>query len=172
MGHIGLTPQTVSALGGFKVQGKSAKAAMELVDSALALQDAGCFSIVLESVPDRVAEYVTKKLEIPTIGIGAGPGTSGQVQVFHDIVGLYDRFLPKFSHRYALVGQEIHRALSQFNADVQGITFPSKKHSFVIKDAEFEEFLRLAEEKTANVKSRMIVEEDDEIVEGLYGNTI
>eukprot|EP00475_Leptophrys_vorax_P026772 TRINITY_DN3799_c0_g1_i4.p1 TRINITY_DN3799_c0_g1~~TRINITY_DN3799_c0_g1_i4.p1 ORF type:complete len:288 (-),score=84.55 TRINITY_DN3799_c0_g1_i4:34-897(-) len=170
MGHIGLTPQTISALGGFKVQGKSAKAASELVDSALALQDAGCFSIVLESVPDRIATYITQKLEIPTIGIGAGSGTSGQVQVFHDIVGLYDRFLPKFSHRYALVGQEIHRALTEFHNDVCEKRFPAKEHSFIIKNEEFASFLQLEETKARKFRKGDDSDAEEETVAGLYGS--
>jgi 3-methyl-2-oxobutanoate hydroxymethyltransferase len=171
MGHIGLTPQTISALGGFKVQGKSAKAASELVDSALALQDAGCFSIVLESVPDRIANYITEKLDIPTIGIGAGPGTSGQVQVFHDIVGLYDRFLPKFSHRYALVGKEIHRALTEFHSDVCEKKFPAKEHSFIIKNDEFAAFLEMEEKRNRRFQRGDNSDSDTgETVEGLYGS--
>jgi 3-methyl-2-oxobutanoate hydroxymethyltransferase len=174
MGHIGLTPQSVSALGGFKVQGKTAHAAAELLDSALALQDAGCFSIVLESVPDRIAEYITNKLDIPTIGIGAGPNTSGQVQVFHDIIGLFDRFLPKFSQRYAFVGQEIHKAVSQYKNDVTSGEFPAKQHCFTIKDSEYEAFLNLCkEQENGTITSESAADSnlsEGESVEGLYGS--
>src|SRR5207245_2368760 len=100
MGHIGLTPQSVHAMGGFKVQGKEAGAAEALVDDALALADAGCFSIVLEGVPDAVARMVTEAVDVPTIGIGAGPWCDGQVLVFHDVLGIEDRIAPKFVRRY------------------------------------------------------------------------
>lgn len=134
MGHIGLTPQTISALGGFKVQGKDAAAAQQVIDDALALEDAGCFAIVLEAIPDRVAKIITERLSIPTIGIGAGPHCDGQVLVTHDMVGLFDRFVPKFVKRYVNVHDQMVDALRQFKAEVENRTFPGPEHSFTIKD--------------------------------------
>jgi len=134
MGHIGLTPQTISALGGFKVQGKDATAAQQVIDDALALEDAGCFAIVLEAIPDRVAKIITERLSIPTIGIGAGPHCDGQVLVTHDMVGLFDRFVPKFVKRYVNVHDQMVDALRQFKAEVENRTFPGPEHCFTIKD--------------------------------------
>jgi 3-methyl-2-oxobutanoate hydroxymethyltransferase len=140
-GHIGLTPQSVSKLGGFKVQGKTASSARDLLNDALALQEAGCFSIVLEAVPDRVAAYITEQLTIPTIGIGAGAGCSGQVLVWHDMLGLFARFQPKFSKQFADVGSAITNALQAYANDVRSGTFPAEEHVFTISDEEWEEFL-------------------------------
>ncbi|PWH20187.1 MAG: 3-methyl-2-oxobutanoate hydroxymethyltransferase [Ardenticatenia bacterium] len=134
MGHIGLTPQTISALGGFKVQGKDAAAAQQVIDDALALEDAGCFAIVLEAIPDRVAKIITERLSIPTIGIGAGPHCDGQVLVTHDMVGLFDRFVPKFVKRYVNVHDQMVEALRQFKSEVENRTFPGPEHCFTIKD--------------------------------------
>ncbi|MCS7259892.1 MAG: 3-methyl-2-oxobutanoate hydroxymethyltransferase [Anaerolineae bacterium] len=134
MGHIGLTPQTISALGGFKVQGKDAAAAQQVIDDALALEDAGCFAIVLEAIPDRLAKIITERLSIPTIGIGAGPHCDGQVLVTHDMVGLFDRFVPKFVKRYVNVHDQMVEALRQFKAEVENRTFPGPEHCFTIKD--------------------------------------
>lgn len=140
-GHIGLTPQSVNALGGWRVQGRTAAAARTLLDDALALQDAGCFSLVLESVPYRLATHITENLAIPTIGIGAGPGTSGQVLVLHDVLGLYDRFTPKFAKRYAELGEAISAAVGAFRAEVEGGTFPGREHSYAIPEEEWKAFL-------------------------------
>jgi 3-methyl-2-oxobutanoate hydroxymethyltransferase len=140
-GHVGLTPQSVNALGGWKVQGRTAAAARLLLEDALALEDAGCFSLVLESVPDRVAALITDRLTIPTIGIGAGPGTSGQVLVLHDMLGLFDRFTPRFVKRYAELGQAARAALTAFCADVQSGAFPEAQHSYSIDDDEWRAFL-------------------------------
>jgi 3-methyl-2-oxobutanoate hydroxymethyltransferase len=134
MGHIGLTPQTVSKLGGFKVQGKDAAAAQQLIADALALEEAGCFSIVLEAIPDRLAKIISGKLTIPTIGIGAGPGCDAQVLVTHDMVGLFDRFTPKFVKRYINVHEQMVEALKQFKAEVESGDFPGPEHCFTIKD--------------------------------------
>ncbi|MGW8318285.1 MAG: 3-methyl-2-oxobutanoate hydroxymethyltransferase [Candidatus Promineifilaceae bacterium] len=142
MGHIGLTPQSASKLGGFRVQGKTATDAMRLLDDALALEAAGCYSIVLEAVPAAVAERISHRLRIPTIGIGAGPGCDGQVLVFHDLVGLFDRFTPKFVKQYANVGQTILGAVQAFADDVQTGRFPSGEHTYPIDDNELENFLR------------------------------
>jgi 3-methyl-2-oxobutanoate hydroxymethyltransferase len=130
MGHIGLTPQSMHAMGGFKVQGREVSAALALVDDAKALQDAGCFSIVLEGVPDEVARMVTDSLSIPTIGIGAGPHCDGQVLVFHDVLGLEDRIIPKFVRRYASLKADGIAALSAFADDVRGRRFPADEESY------------------------------------------
>lgn len=138
MGHIGLTPQSVHAMGGFKVQAKSTEAAMELVDEAKALQAAGCFSIVLEGVPRRVADLVTETIEIPTVGIGAGPGTDGQVLVFHDMLGLQDDFVPKFVRVYASLKADGIAALDAYVGDVRAGAFPNDQESYHMADTEAE----------------------------------
>jgi len=140
-GHVGLTPQSVNTMGGFKVQGRTAAAARGLLEDALALEDAGCFSIVLESIPDRVAAHITERLHIPTIGIGAGPGTSGQVLVLHDVLGLFDRFTPRFVKRYADLGAAAGAALEAFRSDVQSGAFPAAEHSYAMDDEEWRAFL-------------------------------
>jgi 3-methyl-2-oxobutanoate hydroxymethyltransferase len=147
MGHLGLTPQSISKLGGFRTQGVTADSARVLLEDALALEDAGCFSIVLEKVPDRVAAFVSKKLRVPTIGIGAGGGCDGQVLVTHDLLGFFDRFTPKFVKKYAQLHQEIARALTEYRTEVETRAFPAPEHSFAIDDAEWEAFLRGAGEK-------------------------
>ncbi|MEI8215640.1 MAG: 3-methyl-2-oxobutanoate hydroxymethyltransferase [Eubacteriales bacterium] len=130
MGHIGLTPQTVSKLGGFKVQGKGEEAAKAILEDAVALEKAGAFSIVLECVPEQLAKIVTEKLSIPTIGIGAGRYCDGQVLVFHDMMGLFERFTPKFVKQYINLSTEIVKALEQFKSEVQTGEFPEEKHGF------------------------------------------
>lgn len=130
MGHIGLTPQSVHQLGGFRAQGKSAKAGTRLLEDALILQEAGCFSIVLETIPAQLAKLVSEKLDIPTIGIGAGVDCDGQVLVTHDLLGLFDRFTPKFVKTYAHLHQEMVEAISTYKAEVEGKKFPSDEHSF------------------------------------------
>ena len=130
MGHIGLTPQSVHAMGGFKVQGRQADAARALVDDALALADAGCFSIVLEGVPDEVGRMITEAVPVPTIGIGAGPHCDGQVLVFHDVLGIEDRIAPKFVRRYASLKADAVDALRAFASDVRSGSFPSADESY------------------------------------------
>ncbi|WP_436794026.1 3-methyl-2-oxobutanoate hydroxymethyltransferase [Actinospongicola halichondriae] len=130
MGHLGLTPQSVHAMGGFKVQGKEHDAALELVADAKALAAAGCFAIVLEGVPDKVANMVTKSVDVPTIGIGAGNGTDGQVLVYHDVLGIEDRITPKFVRRYADVKTASVEALSAYAADVRTRAFPNDSESY------------------------------------------
>jgi 3-methyl-2-oxobutanoate hydroxymethyltransferase len=142
-GHIGLTPQTATSLGGFKVQGKSAQAAKQLIEDARALAEAGCFSIVLEAIPAPLAEHITKEITIPTIGIGAGAGCDGQVLVIHDLVGLYDRFTPKFVKQYAQINVPIAAALAQYKAEVENRTFPTDAHSFTMKPDEMDKLLQL-----------------------------
>jgi len=130
MGHVGLTPQSVNALGGFRVQGKSADAARQLERDARAVESAGAFSVVLESVPRELAARITEKLRIPTIGIGAGPDCDGQVLVFHDLVGLTMGHKPKFARQYVDLGAEISRAAEAFCRDVRASSFPSDAESF------------------------------------------
>jgi len=130
MGHIGLTPQSVNQLGGFRVQGKTTQAAHRLIDDALAIEEAGAFSIVLEAIPARLADMITARLRIPTIGIGAGAGCSGQVQVLHDMLGLFEDFVPKHTKQYAALAAEIRCAVGQYVHEVQESAFPDKAHSF------------------------------------------
>ena len=134
MGHLGLTPQSVHALGGFRVQGKDLEAARALVDDAIALAEAGCFAIVLECVPDAVARLVTDTVPVPTIGIGAGRHCDGQVLVFHDLLGLEDRLKPKFVRRYAELGRDATTAVERFAADVRAGRFPSSEETYHAAD--------------------------------------
>jgi 3-methyl-2-oxobutanoate hydroxymethyltransferase len=134
MGHLGLTPQSLHAMGGFRVQGKQTEAALALVQDAKRLQAAGCFSLVLEGVPDRVAEMVTKAVDIPTIGIGAGAACDGQVLVFHDLLGLEDRMAPKFVRRYASLRADGVAAVHAFADDVRSGVFPSDAESYHLAD--------------------------------------
>ncbi len=129
MGHIGLTPQSVNQLGGFRPQGMNLEDARRLLQDALLLQEAGCFSLVLESVPARLAERISRRLEIPSIGIGAGAGCDGQVLVTHDVLGLFDRFTPRFVKKYADLHFEMARAFAAFKADVEARSFPAQEHS-------------------------------------------
>jgi len=133
MGHIGLTPQSVNAMGGFKVQGREHDAAMALADDAKALAHAGCFSIVIEGVPDVVGQLITDSIDVPTVGIGAGSGCDGQVLVFHDVLGIEDRVLPKFVRRYADLGADGVRALGAYADDVRTGRFPSAAESYHVK---------------------------------------
>ncbi|MCG2785864.1 MAG: 3-methyl-2-oxobutanoate hydroxymethyltransferase [Anaerolineae bacterium] len=141
MGHLGLTPQSVNQLGGFRPQAKNAVAARKLLEDALALQEAGCFAIVLESVPARLAEYISKHLKVPTIGIGAGVGCDGQVLVTHDMLGLFDRFTPKFVKKYANLHTEMQRAIGAYIDDVETRRFPALEHTVNMPDSEWDEFL-------------------------------
>jgi 3-methyl-2-oxobutanoate hydroxymethyltransferase len=129
-GHIGLTPQTASMLGGFKVQGKSLDAAKKLVDDAVAIEEAGAYSIVVECVPEEVGRAITEAVTIPTIGIGAGRYCDGQVLVYHDMLGMFDKFVPKFVKQYAKIGDEIVRALQQYKEEVISDGFPEERHVF------------------------------------------
>lgn len=142
-GHIGLTPQTATSLGGFKVQGKSAQAAKQLLEDARALEEAGCFSMVLEAIPAPLAEHITREVGIPTIGIGAGPACDGQVLVIHDLVGLYDRFTPKFVKQYAKLSESVAAALAQYKTEVESRAFPTEAYSFTMKSEEMDKLLRL-----------------------------
>ena len=137
MGHLGLTPQSATMLGGFKAQGRTAAKARQLYADALALQAAGCFAIVLEAVPAKVAERITLALRIPTIGIGAGAGCAGQVLVWHDLLGINEGRAPKFVKRFATVAKEIRGGLQAFAAEVRAGTYPAEEHTYPISDEEF-----------------------------------
>jgi 3-methyl-2-oxobutanoate hydroxymethyltransferase len=140
MGHIGLTPQSATKLGGFKAQGRSAAQAVTLWEEARALEAAGCFALVLEAVPAAVAEEITRELSIPTIGIGAGAGCDGQVLVWHDLLGLFEGRTPRFVKQYARLGEEIADALGRYAADVRSRSFPADEHTYGIPDEELVAF--------------------------------
>lgn len=141
MGHLGLTPQSINQLGGFRSQGKTALAAKKIYEDALLLQDSGCFSLVLEAIPAQLATFISKKLEIPTIGIGAGIGCDGQVLVTHDLIGLFDRFTPKFVKQYIRIQPDMIKAFSAFKSEVEGFAFPEKQHSMLMDEKIWETFL-------------------------------
>jgi 3-methyl-2-oxobutanoate hydroxymethyltransferase len=141
MGHLGLTPQSIHQLGGFRPQGRSAVAARRLLEDAQFLEEAGCFSIVLESVPARLAEFISKRLSIPTIGIGAGPACDGQVLVSHDILGLFDRFTPKFVKKYTDLNAEMRRSFIDYIDEVQTGVFPGPEHCVDMPDSEWQSFV-------------------------------
>jgi len=143
MGHVGLTPQTADELGGFKVQGRDAEAAARLIRQALDFENAGCFAVLLECVPDEVARIITASLRVPTIGIGAGPYCDGQVLVTHDMLGLFERFKPRFVKSYARLSSEMTRAFEDFKADVSTGLFPQPEHCFKIKDEELKKIIAL-----------------------------
>ena len=132
MGHIGLTPQSVNQLGGYRVQGKSLKDALQLMEDARALEEAGAYAIVLECVPAPLARMISERLTIPTIGIGAGAGCDGQVQVFHDLMGLYQDFDPRHARKYANLGDAIVSATTDYIADVQAERFPTDRESYTL----------------------------------------
>nr|WP_241394754.1 3-methyl-2-oxobutanoate hydroxymethyltransferase [Clostridium beijerinckii] len=136
MGHIGLTPQSVNAFGGFKVQGKSEAAAKQLIDDAVLIEKAGAFSIVLEGIPEKVAELITNAVSIPTIGIGAGKYCDGQILVYQDMLGMFNDFVPKFVKQYANVGNVMREAISSYVKEVQAGDFPEEKHTFKIDENE------------------------------------
>ena len=143
MGHIGLTPQTASALGGFKIQGRDASAAKQIVDDARALEDAGVFSMILEAVPSPLGQLIAESVEVPVIGIGAGPEVDGQVLVFHDVVGLYDRFVPRFVKQYAKVRTVMLDALFEYKQEVMEVKFPGPEHSFKMPDKALEQLKKM-----------------------------
>ncbi|HSO49476.1 MAG TPA: 3-methyl-2-oxobutanoate hydroxymethyltransferase [Acidimicrobiia bacterium] len=142
MGHLGLTPQSVHTMGGFKVQGKMVDAAQEMIEDARALADAGCFSIVIEGVPDILGELITKEVDVPTIGIGAGPATDGQVLVFHDVLGLGSGRYPKFVRSYANLADEAVAALERYVADVSSGDFPGEDESYHVSEEIAAEMLK------------------------------
>ena len=136
MGHVGLTPQTATSLGGFRAQGRTADAARRLLDDALAIQQAGCFSIVFEAMPAAVSELIMEQMRVPVIGIGAGPATDGQVLVLHDLLGIHEAFQPKFAKRFANVRAEMTNGVSAFTREVRQRRFPAPEHSYAIPDDE------------------------------------
>ncbi len=140
MGHLGLTPQSIRALGGYRVQAATAEAARRVLDDALRLEDAGCFSVVLEAIPDRVASEITRRLSIPTIGIGAGAGCDGQVLVWHDVLGFEERLAPRFVKRYANMAEEARAAIGAYVSDVRERRFPAAEHTYPIADDEWRRF--------------------------------
>ena len=152
MGHVGLTPQTVNALGGFKTQGKTAASAARVAEEALALQAAGCFAIVFEAVPAAITEALVPKLEVPAIGIGAGPATDGQVLVFHDLLGIHRGHIPKFVKRYAEIGDGMVAGVRAYADDVRAGRFPDAEHAYSVEPDELAAFKRyLDEESLASV---------------------
>ena len=187
LGHIGLTPQAISVIGGFRAQGRTAARARSLLDEALRLQDAGAFAIVLECIPANVATAITEALEIPTIGIGAGGGTSGQVLVFHDLLGMlshphHEEFVPRFCKKYASVGLHINDGLARFKKEVEEGVFPGEEYSpYVMSDEEKANFDELISKdaKTNEEKRRMkhdetvskldVTDEYEQL--SLYGNS-
>jgi 3-methyl-2-oxobutanoate hydroxymethyltransferase len=140
MGHVGLTPQTATALGGYRAQGRTADRAITVARDALALQEAGCFSIVFEAIPAAVAEAVMPRLEIPVIGIGAGAATDGQVLVFHDLLGIYDGHAPRFAKRYAEVKAQMVAGVAEYVDEVRRGAFPGPEHTYSIDEDELERF--------------------------------
>ena len=148
MGHVGLTPQTATALGGYKAQGKTAKAAIKLMEEVLALQSVGCFAVVIEAVPAAITAAIAERVEVPTIGIGAGPATSGQVLVFHDLLGITTGHMAKFVKRYADVHETMVDAVSTYRDEVRGGVFPGPEHAYAVDDAELEEFRRYLDQES------------------------
>ena len=145
--HIGLTPHTVAMFGGFRIQGRSAEAAMKILEDALAIQDAGCFMLEFEAVPGKIARVISEQLEIPTIGIGAGVGTDGQILLCHDLLGVFTDFKPKFTKRYANLTEVAVTGIKAYIADVKGGTFPDDDHTYSVDDNEYDKFLTLVEKR-------------------------
>jgi 3-methyl-2-oxobutanoate hydroxymethyltransferase len=152
MGHLGLTPQSINQLGGYKIQGKTPKAAVKLLNDAVALEQAGAYAVVLECVPVHLAKAITDRISIPTIGIGAGPNCDGQVQVFHDLLGLYQEFLPKHARRYAHIGDTIRDAVRAYAEDVRAGRFPTEAESFIMDTPLFSEPSEAATPRTQRRK--------------------
>jgi len=145
--HIGLTPHTVAMFGGFKIQGRSAEAAMKILEDALAIQDAGCFMLEFEAVPGPIATLVSKQLEIPTIGIGAGVGTDGQILLCYDLLGGFTDFKPKFTKRFANLTEVAVKGISQYVKEVKDGTFPDDDHTYGVSEAEYERFATMVERR-------------------------
>lgn len=148
MGHVGLTPQSATAIGGYRAQGRTARRAAEVAEDALALQAVGCFSIVFEAIPAAVTAALMGKMEIPVIGIGAGPSTDGQVLVFHDLLGIYSGHTPRFVHRYAQLRDEMVRGVAAYAAEVRERKFPADEHTYSIDPDELAEFRRYLDQET------------------------
>jgi 3-methyl-2-oxobutanoate hydroxymethyltransferase len=154
MGHVGLTPQTATALGGFKAQGKTAEQAQKLVEEALALQSIGCFAIVFEAVPAGVTEAMMQRMEIPVIGIGAGAATDGQVLVWHDLLGIYGGHKPKFVKRFAELRSEMLAGVGAYTEQVRARAFPSEEYSYSIEPEELAEFHTYLEEESLSAHAK------------------
>ena len=145
--HIGLTPHTIATFGGFKIQGKTAEAAMKILEDAFAIQDAGCFMLEFEAVPAKIAAIISQQLEIPTIGIGAGVGTDGQILLCYDLLGVFTDFKPKFTKRYSNLTEVAVKAISAYVADVKGGTFPDDDHSYGVDERELDKFAAMVEKR-------------------------
>ena len=145
--HIGMTPHTVAMFGGFRIQGKTADSAMKILEDAFAIQDAGCFMLEFEAVPARIATVISAQLEIPTIGIGAGVGTDGQILLGHDLLGMFTDFKPKFTKRYANLTEAAIKGITQYISEVKAGTFPDDDHSYGVDEKEYEKFLAMIEKR-------------------------
>lgn len=145
--HIGLTPHTIAMFGGFKIQGRTAEAAMKILEDAFAIQDAGCFMLEFEAVPGRIAKVISEQLEIPTIGIGAGVGTDGQILLCYDLLGVFTDFKPKFTKRYQKLTEVAVAGIEQYVAEVKSGAFPDDDHTYTVKDEVFERFVGLVEKR-------------------------
>ena len=145
--HIGLTPHTVAVFGGFRIQGRTADAAMKILEDALAIEDAGCFMLEFEAVPARIARLISEQLEIPTIGIGAGAGTDGQILLCYDLLGVFTDFKPKFTKRYTNLTEVAVRGISQYASEVREGVFPDDDHSYGVDDTEYEAFAAMVEKR-------------------------
>lgn len=145
--HIGLTPHTVAVFGGFRIQGRTAEAAMTILEDALAIEDAGCFMLEFEAVPAKIARLISEQLEIPTIGIGAGAGTDGQILLCYDLLGVFTDFKPKFTKRYANLTEVAVNGISQYASEVREGAFPDDDHSYGVDDGEYETFAAMVEKR-------------------------
>lgn len=145
--HIGLTPHTVAMFGGFKIQGRTAESAMKILEDAFAIQDAGCFMLEFEAVPAKIAGVISRQLEIPTIGIGAGAGTDGQILLCYDLLGVFTDFKPKFTKRYATLTEVAVSGIKKYVEEVKGGVFPDDEHSYTTPDEEYDKFLTLVEKR-------------------------
>jgi len=145
--HIGLTPHTIAMFGGFKIQGRTAEDAMKILEDAFAIQDAGCFMLEFEAVPAKIAQVISKQLDIPTIGIGAGVGTDGQILLSYDLLGVFTDFKPKFTKRFANLTEVAVKGLKQYVAEVKSGQFPDDDHSYTVKDQEYDKFLSMVEKR-------------------------
>lgn len=145
--HIGLTPHTIAMFGGFKLQGKTADGAMKILEDALAIQDAGCFMLEFEAVPGKIAAAISQQLEIPTIGIGAGAGTDGQILLCYDLLGVFTDFKPKFTKRFGKVTEAAVSAISEYVREVKDGVFPDEDHTYGVKESEYEKFLDMLEKR-------------------------
>jgi 3-methyl-2-oxobutanoate hydroxymethyltransferase len=145
--HIGLTPHTIAMFGGFKIQGKTADTAMKILEDALAIQDAGCFMLEFEAVPAKIAKIISQQLEIPTIGIGAGVGTDGQILLCYDLLGVFTDFKPKFTKRYSNLTEVAVKGIKAYVADVKAGTFPDDDHSYGVDEKEYEKFLGMVQKR-------------------------